>query len=97
MTPFELDILLHYYAHTVDHPVVEENPPIWAETLDAFLSEKLLQHNPKVPPPGYSGRIYCLTERGRAYIGFVLEVPLPTTKWVLPNVPEDWQFPSRQS
>lgn len=32
MTPFELDILIHYYSFQTEHPVVENNPPIWGST-----------------------------------------------------------------
>lgn len=97
MTPFELDILLHYYGHADDHPVVENNPPVWRETLDAFKSERLLQDEPCVAPPGYPQRTYRLTERGQAYVAFVLAVPLPITTWRLPepNMLGGIQFPDR--
>lgn len=85
MTPFELDILLHYYGCADDHPVIERNPPIWPETRNAFISEKLLEAEPCVAPPGYPQRTYRLTPRGRAYVKFVLAVPLPEQSWVLPD------------
>ncbi len=90
MTPFELDILLHYYAIREDHPVVDRQPPIWPETCDAFLNEGLIEIIPVVQ------RQYCtyrLTERGKAYIEHVLAVPLPVVKWVLPDT-KAWRGPT---
>lgn len=78
MTPFELDILLHYYGCADDHPVVQRNPPIWPETRDAFLETELMEF----AVPGESAT-YRLTARGKAYIEYVLAVPLPVVKWVL--------------
>lgn len=87
MTPFELDILLHYYGHADDHSVMFDNPPIWTATRDAFKAEELLGER----PAGKSGSdsLYYLTDRGKAYIEAVLAVPLPVSRWVLP-APNTW-------
>jgi hypothetical protein len=82
MTPFELDILLHYYGCADDHEVIEKNPPIWSMTLAAFIEEDLLTAN--LPGGEWHGQ-YRLTERGRAYIRMVLKVPLPVQLWVHPD------------
>lgn len=96
MTPFELDILLHYFACADDHPVVHRNPPIWPETRDAFIAEDLMADN--LPDSGRTAT-YRLTERGRAYIEFVLAVPLPVNTWQLPqpNMLAGIRFPERCS
>ena len=86
MTPFELDILLHYYSIAEDHPVVNRKPPIWPETRKAFLDEGLME---LVPMGEVRWATYRLTERGQAYIKAILEVPLPVKKWVMPE-PRLW-------
>ena len=93
MTPFELDILLHYYGHADDHPVVNARPPIWEGTLEAFLSEGLLEGILKTE----HGATIRLTDRGRAYIDYVLAVPLPVRCWKLPdmNMLAGIRFPER--
>lgn len=82
MTPFELDILLHYYAHVDDHPVMFDRPPIWPETRDAFKAQGLLAEK---DPDSDRKALYHLTNRGRAYIEAILAMPLPVQVWVMPN------------
>ena len=91
MTPFELDILLHYYAICEDHPVVRNNPPIWKGTRDAFIETGLMEVRLE-NDPHYQCCTYRLTERGNAYIEAVLSVPLPVQKWVMPD-PNSWGLP----
>lgn len=79
MTPFELDILLHYYACCDDHPVVRNNPPIWAETREMFLSLGLLS----VCNEGSA--TYKQTERLVVFIEHICGIPLPVQKWVMPT------------
>ena len=79
MTPFELDILLHYYTRIGDHPVVAANPLIWPETREDFLREELLA---RTTEGSYSA--YVITDRARAYIKAVLALPLPVKQWVMP-------------
>lgn len=82
MTPFEIDILMHYCCSPEDHSVVSSNPPIWRETLARFVSEGLLE----IPdnPSEYSAT-YKATDRCRAYIKGLCNVPLPVQKWVMPE------------
>ena len=82
MTPFELDILLHYYSCIDDHEVTRRNPPIWPSTMAALKECGLLAEREE---PLSDQSLYYLTDRGHAYIEAVLEVPLPVQKWVLPE------------
>ncbi len=75
MTPFELDILLHYYACCDDHPVVLNNPPIWWETRQWMLDEGLL-----VVANAISS--YKIGERGKVLIDHITNLPLPV--WRMP-------------
>lgn len=75
MTPYEIDILLHYYTRTTDHPDYHNPPPIWESTIQMFWREGLLRHNTHAG----MARVYELTERGIVYVREGLCcVPLPT-------------------
>ena len=88
MTPFEIDILLHYYGRAGDSDVVRRNPPIWLETRTRFIADGLLEL--LTDPPDEFGSTYRLTERGHAYCDGIQRVPLPRQRWVI-----DW--PSGES
>lgn len=77
MTPFEIDILLWYATRGIDHKVVEIEPPIWPETRDDFIANGLLVRS--------ISTAYKITDKGRAYIKYLCEVPIPVCKWVLPE------------
>ena len=79
MTPFELDILLHYYCRGDDHRVVSENPPIWKETRQMFLDENLLRQRSHTE----RDNSYAITERSKVLIEHILSLPLP--KWTMPK------------
>ena len=80
MTPFELDILLHYYCRMDEHIVVRANPPIWPETRDRFIAEGLLE---VIPAEERTDRTYRLAERGTVFLDALTDVPLPVKKWVM--------------
>ena len=77
MTPFEIDVLLHYYMRPIaDHAVMAYDKS-WAR--DRFLAEGLLER------AKYTYTTYQLTERGIAYCEALQRVPLPIQKWVQPE------------
>ena len=79
MTPFEFDILLWYRAHAKDHPVTQENPPIWEQTRRWFFDMELLENEMTVGEQ----RIYKLAERGRVFVDAALATKLPQKRWVM--------------
>lgn len=81
MTPFELDILLHYHCIAADHRACVQNVPIWPETRDMLLAEGLLK-----TPSKLHCRTHDLGERGKVYIQAVLATPLPVQTWVMPHI-----------
>ncbi len=85
MTPYELGILLWYYAHAEDHPDMFRQPPVWPETIDRFQADKLLEFIPEDNRPASFPMAYELTERGHVYINSLLDVPLPVQVWVTPE------------
>ena len=80
MTPYEIDILLHYYARCEDHGDVERKPPIWPSTLLYFLEQELL-----ATANAEAQAHYAITDRGRAYVEALQRVPLPVQVWVMPS------------
>lgn len=81
MSPYEIGILIWYYAHVDDHPDIERRPPVWEPTLDQFLRWNLLR------PSFETERHYMLSDRGRAYVEALQRVPLPTSIWVVEGLP----------
>ena len=81
MTPFEIDILLHYATTRGDHPHMRNPPPIWRETIENFLAEGLLARGGTEE----AGAAYVATDRLRAYSDALQRVPLPVQVWVTPN------------
>lgn len=79
MTPYEINVLLHYHYSTVDHPDMFSNPPIWRPTIDAFIVAGLI----KIAL--VDKRQYHITEKGRMYVDDGLcQVPLPVASWRIP-------------
>lgn len=83
MTPYEIDILLWYYARCEDHSDIQRNPPIWSPTIEMFLALKLLR---LADPNGIRKDVtYELAERGVEYVDALQSIPLPRATWVI-----DW-------
>ena len=80
MTPFEIDILLHYATCMCDHRLMRDPPPIWRETMRGFIAQGLLEESDN------SDVVYLKTDRLDAYAVELQLVPLPVQKWVTPNV-----------
>jgi hypothetical protein len=81
MTPFELGIMLHYYAQVGDPEAMRRQPPILGDTLACLEHEQLLRPTADETEAGAEGATYVITERGRAYVDALLSVPLPTRTW----------------
>lgn len=86
MTCYELGIMIHYYGRADDHDDLDRRPPVWQPTMDAFVSQGLLELNQRVPPPDTPQTVYVITERGRVFVEQGLQaVPLPVQRWVMPS------------
>lgn len=81
MIPYEIGVLLHYYARTDEHPDSVRLPPIWSMTLRGFGELNLLE---TIPTPVRSGDpVFRITSRGRAYVEALILVPLPEPAWLV--------------
>jgi hypothetical protein len=80
MTPFEIEVLLHYYAKAGDYVLPNEKLRFaWHDNEHRLISLQLLQtintHMTK----------YAITDRGRAYVEGLMQVPLPERSvWTIP-------------
>lgn len=82
MTPYEIGILLHYYAsNSTDAPELKRGAPILAETIETFIARNLLERTDRAD---LCLPAYRLTERGRIYVEALQRVPLPERGWVVP-------------
>lgn len=81
LTPYEIEIVLHYYYSPEEHPECAGNSPAWRSSVDMLLAEGVLQLRKE---PSQYGATYESTERSRVYIEALKDVPLPVQKWVMP-------------
>lgn len=84
MRPIDIEVLLHYYTRADDFRQGDFTAPAVRELIDSFREKYgLLEHTPE----GVGGRsAYRLTERGKFYIEALLAVPLPVSKWIIPDI-----------
>ena len=78
MTPYEIRLLLWYYASPTEPPGDE---PIRADTKARFIHRGLLRSIPE----NEHGCCVDGTEKLRAYAEALCMVPEPVQKWVMPD------------
>lgn len=78
MTPYQINIMLHYHCCVGPWPLY--NAPIFEETVNGLVDEGLLQHLHEPQP-------WCFktTERGKALVQMWCETPLPEQMWLDPR------------
>jgi hypothetical protein len=79
MTPYEIKLLLHYYACR-DEPPGDE--PIRADTKAEFVHQGLLK---ALVEANQYGCYVEATDKLRTYCEWLCEVPLPVQKWARPD------------
>lgn len=81
MTPYEIGIMLHIYtrAGPFSDSGIPSDAPIFSSTLDALSGAGLIEGS-TTTDHGFSA-----TSRGRAYVEFLMQMPLPEQEWVLPE------------
>lgn len=82
MSPLGIQIMLHYYCMTNDynHDGICGSPAHAPAVRDMIRD---LMHS-EMLTVGQRDTKYAITDRGRAYVDFLCEVPFPIVKWVLP-------------
>jgi hypothetical protein len=74
MTPLEIQMLLHFYTTTAPWTAwysAQES------ALCTFVAQELVTGN--------QDDGVCLTSRGKAYVEFLMAMPLPVMEWRLPS------------
>lgn len=84
MTPYEIEVLVHYECQGSDHPDMKAGAPPWRQTIDEFIGAGLLKQNMLGATAVQSA--YSITEKGRVYVNEGLcKVPLPVQTWHIPG------------
>lgn len=75
MTPFEIDILLHFHTTPTDYP--NRNSALYSSIVDIFLKNGLIVED--------SAGLYFTTARGVAHVQQLCSLPWPVSQWVDQN------------
>ena len=78
MTPFEIEIMLHYNSR-VDDPD-NSDVQLFKSAVTWMLHEGLLSVESRRPNASYG-----ITERGLTYVSSLQDLPLPVQVWVIPQ------------
>jgi hypothetical protein len=79
MTPFEIDILLHYHTRGGDFRDGDFDAPIVRPTLEWLASAGLLRRSEKL------GQMYEGTDATAVFVEALCNVPAPELRWVMPT------------
>jgi hypothetical protein len=79
MSPFQIHILLHYYACVDDYPHPQR---IVEEAAEPLLLEGLLVR--RIPAQEGPNNLYRCTEKGEFYVDALCNLPMPKAVWVIP-------------
>lgn len=79
MTPLQIEMLLHF--HCTPGPFPRMDAPACIEAVEGFLRDELVY-------PVDVSDCFVLSERGRAYVKLLCQMPLPVANWVIPG---PWQ------
>lgn len=76
-TPFELEVLIHF---ATSHAPFPRECPILEETCNNFINAGILSVDFNIRTADKS--IWSITEKGRAWLTAMLNVPYPTQIWI---------------
>jgi len=76
MSPFEIEIAMHYYCRCGDSPDIKV--PIGPQTIKEMVDQGLLTFD-----PSGAGQQYFPTEKLRVYCEALQAIPLPKRVWKL--------------
>ena len=77
MTPYELDILLHYYCMGDDHPELGHASRMWNETREMLMDNHLLRLATDAEKRSGATATYRTTARANVWLEHILALPLP--------------------
>lgn len=77
LTPNDIDVLIHFCVCPAPHE--RQDAPAVREAIQKFCDEGLLKHEP------LNRSEYSATEKGRAHLAQLCNMPYPTQAWVDAN------------
>lgn len=79
VSPLCLQIVLHYAIHFTDFRDGDFSAPAVRDLLNWLHQEGVI--DPMLPNSHIK---YVITDKGRAYVEFLIQMPFPVAKWVMP-------------
>ena len=79
MTPFEIEVLLHYHYSPHDYPGLDSNPAVM-DAVTKFCQAGILTEWTNRTP-----RFYKNDAAMKAYIDTITSIPLPKQVWIIPE------------
>lgn len=80
MSPLEIEIMLHYFSGNADYMDGGWEPGCQIENcINMFVAGGYLVPHTDID------RLYEITEGGKVYVHALMEVPLPTQVWQMPE------------
>lgn len=80
MTPYELNIVLHYYSRCEDWDGPSKGNELHRRTMDMLILNGVIEPNDG-SQACWRGMKYTITERGIAFVEHLKETPLPKKVW----------------
>ncbi len=81
MTPYELNILLHYHCYKTEFHRYADNT-FYRNTISQLVADGLIE---RLPVPFHDGATLQLTEKGTFYVTEGLcKVPMPEPRFTIP-------------
>lgn len=77
MSPFKMDVLMHYYCMAVPHPKVMSKGV--QEYIHDLVEDGVMIMDEE------SGTGFRMTEKGYAWIQMILDTPMPISVWTDPR------------
>ncbi len=85
ISPFCLQIIIHYCVMACDFRDGDFSAPAVMEVLNGLESEGMIEKAPK----NSKGQKYIGTTKARFYLDFLLKIPFPENAFKIPENPED--------
>lgn len=76
-TPNDIEVLIHCHCSPNVHP--RADAPAVIETIERFLNDEIIERSLR------NEGTYNTTDKGRAWLKCILNVPYPTQRWVDSN------------
>ena len=73
-TPLNLEVLMHFHCSNTKYPITDLAV---GDAISYLIQTEMIDTS--------TVGIHCVTDKGHAYIGYILNVPFPKKTWVIPS------------